>query len=161
MIPKKFKKHGQKQKSFPLIFDTYLAVIKNSIGSKLFRNFYVKIGGKKIDILRNGELSCAFYVSSILYLFKLIKNIHTTVDSTVKDLQKSGWKIIKKPKIGSVIVWEKMAFDNGETHKHIGFYLSKGRAISNSDKFGYPIGHKWIFPKRKVEMILWNPKLII
>jgi len=155
----KSKKRSQKQKFLPLVFDTYLAVIKNSIGSRLFRNFYVRTGRDRIDILRNGELSCAFYVSAILYLFKLIKDIHTTVDSTVKDLQKSGWKVIKKPKVGSIIVWEKMDFGDGEIHKHIGFYVGKGKVISNNYKFGCPIEHKWIFPKRKVEMIFWNPRL--
>lgn len=134
-------------------------MIKNSVGSKLFRNFYVKNKGKKIDVLRNGELSCAFYVSSILYLFKLIKDTHATVDKTVKDLQESGWKIIKRPKVGSIIVWEKMDFGGGDIHKHIGFYIGKGRAISNNYKLGYPTEHKWIFPKRKVEMIFWNPRL--
>jgi len=54
----------------------------------------------------------------ILYLFKLIKNVHTTVNSTVKDLQKSGWKLIKKPKVGSIIVWEEIDF-GGEINKHL------------------------------------------
>ncbi len=75
--------------------------------------------------MRNGEFSCAFYVSSILVLFKFIKEIHTTVDAAVKDLKECGWKEIKKPKIGSVLVWEKKDFGNGDIHKHIGFLLGK------------------------------------
>ncbi|MGC9048854.1 MAG: hypothetical protein ACP5IX_01395 [Patescibacteria group bacterium] len=158
----KSKKYHQRQKFSFLTGKTYLAMLKNSVGSKLFRKFYVKTRRKKVDILNNGKLSCAFYVSSILYLFKLIKNIHFTVDSTVKDLQKSGWEVVKKPKVGSVIVWEKMDFGDGDIHKHIGFYIGDGKAISNSSKFGYPVKHSWPFrPKRKVEIILWNPKLKI
>jgi hypothetical protein len=155
----KVKNHKQKQTSPPLIFDTYLTVIKNSVGSKLFRNFYVKNKRKKIDVLKNGELFCAFFVSSILYLFKLIKDVHTTVDSTVKDLQESAWQIVKRPKAGSIIVWEKIDFGGGDIHKHIGFYIGKGKAISNNYKLGYPTEHNWIFPKRQVEMIFWNKKL--
>jgi hypothetical protein len=138
----------------------YLAVIKNSIGSKLFRNFYAKVNGKKEDIMRNGDLSCAFYASSILALFKLIKEVHGTVDSTVKDLKKAGWEETNKPLIGSVLVWEKIDFKNSGPHKHIGFFIGNNKAISNSFKLGYPIEHHWTFKdQRKVEMILRNKKL--
>ncbi|MFH1170331.1 MAG: hypothetical protein V1704_02130 [Candidatus Vogelbacteria bacterium] len=149
----------KKQKVIPLIADTYLAVIKNSLGSKMFRNLYAKVDGKKEDITRNGELSCAFYVSSILALSKQIKEIHVTVDSTVKDLKKSGWKISQKPKVGSVLVWEKVNFGNNDVHKHIGFYIGDRKAVSNNYQCGYPVKHNWIFTNRKIEMILWNPKL--
>ena len=143
-----------------IIPDTYLAVIKNSIGSNLFRNLYAKVNGKKTDITANGELSCAFYVSSILLLFKFIKEGHATVDSTVKDLKQSGWKKIKKPKIGSIIVWEKKDFGNNNIHKHIGFFIGNNKAVSNSYKLCYPVEHHFIFNgKRKIELILWNQKL--
>ncbi|HLB32488.1 MAG TPA: hypothetical protein VJL27_02955 [Patescibacteria group bacterium] len=149
-----------KRKIMPLIFDTYLAVIRNSAGSKLFRNFYAKVDGKKADIMRNGELSCAFYVSSVLVLFKFIIGVHGTVDSTIKDLKDSGWKEIKKPKIGSVLIWEKMDFGNNSIHKHIGFFIGGNKAISNSYKLGYPVEHSWNFnAKRKVDMILWNHRI--
>lgn len=144
----------------PLVFDTYMAVIGNSVGSKLFRNFYAEVNGKKTDIMRNGELSCAFYVSSVLALFKFIKNVHGTVDSTVKELQESGWKKIDNPKIGSVLVWEKMNFGDNDIHKHIGFFIGDTTAISNSCKVKHPIKHSWNFDgKRRVTMILWNPKI--
>ena len=143
-----------------LFFDTYLAVIKNSIDSHLFRNLYAKVNGKKIDITKNGELSCAFYVSSILLLFRFIKEGHATVDSTVKDLKQFGWKEIKKPKMGSIIVWEKKDFGKSSAHKHIGFFIGNNKAVSNSDKLGYPALHRITFEvNRKVELILWNSKL--
>lgn len=151
----------KKQKIEPLFFDTYLAVIKNSIGSKLFRNFYAKVNGKKNDIMRNGELSCAFYVSSVLYLFKFIKEVHGTVDSTVENLKKSGWRKINHPKVGSILVYEKMDFGDGDIHKHIGFFVGDNKAVSNSYNLGHPVVHSWNFhAKRRVDMILWNPKII-
>jgi len=151
---------NNKQKVIPLIFDTYLIVVKNSIGSKLFRNFYAKVNGRKVDIMRNGELSCAFYVSSVLALFKFIKEAHGTVDSTVKDLKKSGWKKVDKPKIGSILVWEKIDFGSNDIHKHIGFFIGDNKAISNSYKLGHPVEHHWSFrAKRKVDMIFWNQKI--
>ena len=36
-----------------LLFRSYLAVIKNSVNSKLFKNFYARINGKKKDILND------------------------------------------------------------------------------------------------------------
>src|SRR3989344_134237 len=154
----------KKEKVIPILFDTYIAVIKNSLGSKMFRNSYAKINGKKSDILKNGGLSCAFFVSSVLALFPLFVLIkyppHSTVGGTLKDLQQSGWQKIKKPKIGSIIIWEK----NRNSHKHIGFYIDNNKAIS-TNKEERPIIHHWACgikrnkPGRKVEAIFWNKKL--
>lgn len=149
-----------KQKICPFIFDTYRAVIKNSVGCKLFHNFYAEVNGKRTDIMRNGELSCAFYVSSVLALFKMVKEIHGTVDSTAKNLLESGWRVINKQKVGSVVIWENFDFNKGDTHRYIGFYVGGNEAISNSYKLGYPVKHHWTFEiKRKVDIILQNPKL--
>ena len=153
-----------KKQITPLLYETYLAVVKNSVGSNIFRNFYAKINGKKVDIMRNGDLSCAFYVSSILTMFQLIQKPHGTIESTVKDLAQSGWKKVKAPKIGSVLIWENLNFDDGETHKHIGFYIGNNKAVSNSEKLGQPNIHHWTYgtakgkPVRKVEAIYWNKK---
>lgn len=150
-----------KKKIIPLVFDNYIAAIKNSAGSKLFRNFYARVGNKKIDIMNNGELSCAFYVSSILFLFGFIKSIHSTVDFVINDLRQSGWKIIKKLKPGSIIIWEKTDFKNSDAHKHIGFYVGEDKAISNDYKYGYPLKHNWTFGnKRKIEAIFWNDEFL-
>lgn len=145
------------QKVIPLMSDSYLAVINNSIGSKLFRNFYARVDGRKVDIMRNGELSCAFYVSSILSLFKLIKSVHGTVESTIEDLRHSGWRVTKQPKVGSVVVWGQAIFG----HRHIGFYIGNGYAVSNSSRRGYPVKHHWVFPKRRAELVLWSRKLSV
>ena len=152
--------HAKKQKITPLFFATYLALIKNSVGIKTFRNFYVQKGAQRTDITKNGNLSCAFFVSSILVLCKFIKSVHVTVDSTVRDLKKSGWKLAKKPKPGDVLVWESFDFGSGHFHKHIGFYIGKDKAISNNFKKGYPMEHHWKFKgKRNIELILTNKKL--
>ncbi|HXF44021.1 MAG TPA: hypothetical protein VNK70_00965 [Candidatus Paceibacterota bacterium] len=142
------------EKPIPLFFDTYLAVIRNSVGSGLFRNLYAKVGGRKTDLLRNGKLSCAFYVSSILKLFDLIGGIHATVDSTIDDLRRSGWSKVTKPEAGSVLVWERL-----KGHKHIGFFIGAGRAVSNRPETGFPSIHGWEFDsRRKVEAVFRHPK---
>jgi hypothetical protein len=143
----------------PLQFDTYLAVIENSIGSLMFKNLYVSVDGVKKDATEDGWLSCAFYVSSILTLFKYIKEIHGTVASTVKDLKDSGWVEIAEPIIGSVVVWKEGVGTNG--HSHIGFYVGDGMAVSNDSWKKHPIKYDWKFNgKREVEIILWKPEII-
>lgn len=151
----------------PLLYDTYLAVIKNSVGSKIFKNLYAEVFKKKQDVLRNGVLSCAFFVSAILTLCGLIKKTHSTVSSTVKDLEESGWKKVHKLRPGSILVWEPLTWPDGEVYHHIGFYLGKNQAVSNSYKKHCPIIHHFTFgtknnkPLRKIISIYCYPKLTI
>lgn len=158
-------KKSEIQIVIPIVVDTYLAVVKNSVGSSMFRQFFAKVDGQPLDILRNGELSCAYFVSAILYLFQFIKKPHTTVTSTVKDMEENGWVNIKEPKVGSVLVWEGIESKEGENHKHIGFYVGESKAISNSSRSGRSVEHHWTFgiknghSNRKVENIYWNNKL--
>jgi len=126
----------------------------------MFRNFYVIEDGKEFDAVENGELSCAFYVSSILKLFDFISEIHGTVDGVEKDLVESGWQKVEEPRIGGVIIWEKKDFGAGDIHKHIGFYIGNNRAISTSPEKGYPIGHDLNAVDRNIESIYWNDELI-
>lgn len=140
------------KKLIPLNFLTYLSFIKKSIDSKLFQNAFFSFNSKKTDILENGNLSCAFFVSSILKIFSQINNLHATVEGTVKDLENSGWKKLKTPKEGSVLVWEEK-----KGHKHIGFYLGKNKAVSNSSKKHAPEAHHFTYNgKRKIELILFK-----
>jgi len=142
-----------------LLYDTYLAFIKNSVGSKSFRNLYLLQDNRKIDALNNGQFSCAVFVSWVLRIFYLIKEGHATVEGLMEDLKKSGWYEIKKPKIGSILVWEEI-FLNGTLNRHMGFYVGNKKAISNSRNKKTPVKHHWTFNgKRKVELILWNHKL--
>jgi hypothetical protein len=141
-------------------FDTYLAFIKNSVGSLLFRNLYANVDDKKTDITENGNLSCAVFVSSILFLFKLINDTHANVGSTIKDLLNSNWIEIKEPKLGCVLVWEEKDFGTGGQHKHIGFFIGEEKAVSNNSQYGYPTEHDWKeYDGRNIELILWHPKL--
>jgi predicted nucleic acid-binding Zn finger protein len=107
--------------------ETLLAQVKGAIGSKQYQHLYA--GEQNKDIVKNGELSCAYFVSSVLHNLELIKSAHATVESTVKDMVKKGWQEVTVPEPGAVIVWSEK---NG--HKHIGVYIKRFRAISNSEK---------------------------
>lgn len=120
-----------------LLHETYLKVIQNSIGSHLFRNFYIENHGQKKDILEDGKLSCAFFVSSLLKQFNYIPEVHTTVDGLIEDLS-SNWKEISvtDARPGDLLLWEK----EGE-YGHIGFAISPDEAISNSTEKRAPHLH--------------------
>lgn len=145
----------------PILKDSYLAFIKNSVSSKSFQNFYAKVGGRKKDILETGNFSCSFFVSSVLLIFDLIEKRHMTVRGTIADLEDNGWFEIKKPKKGSVLIWKQ---EKG--HSHIGFFIGANQAISNSSRKQTPQVHHLTFgknkkgqPNRPIIKILWHNKL--
>lgn len=142
-------------------FKSYLQVIKNSVGSHMFRNFYVLQDGEIFDALKDGSRSCAFFVSSVLAIFKKIGSFHNTVYSTVKDMQSSGWVEVQDLKPGDVIVWEAQERETGE-YSHIGFHIGNGQAISTSDASGAPVihdenqSHKWVDIARIYRLPRWE-----
>jgi len=137
-----------------LIYDSYVQMIKNSVGTKMFRNLYLEINGKKIDIVKSGNFSCAFFISNILKIWGLISKGHANVQSTIKDMKKNDWKKInpKSAKPGDVIVWEKIKGSDGLMHLHNGFYIGNKKAVSNSSNGKcVPVVHSWDYNgKRKI-----------
>lgn len=129
-------------------------MLDNLDGIKIFKNFYIQNDNKEIaDILQNGNLSCANFVSSILYLNHLISSQHATVDSTIKDLLKNNWITcnFKDLNKGDILVWEETKDqETNKMHKHIGFFINEKNALSNDYKKGYPIFHEINFNKRKI-----------
>lgn len=132
-------------------YQSYLAMIRNSVGSWTRRNFYIDFdSGSSKDILRWWEESCAFYVSSILRLFNLSWATFANVLSLEKHLLSYGrskaedYSDPEKLLPGSIIIREKRAgkdksdmFGNDRSYNyHIGFYIWNNEAISNySDGF--------------------------
>jgi len=62
-----------------LRFQTYLGMIRGAVGSRMFRHLWAIVDGKKTNIVRNGELSCAMFVSTILHHAQLIAEPHEMV----------------------------------------------------------------------------------
>ena len=136
-----------------LKYESYLQMIKNSVGTKMFRNLYLEKDGRKIDATKNGELSCAYFVSNVLSIWGMIEEGHATIKRTIEDMEKSEWEKISKKKIkpGDVIVWEEKVFNNHEKHCHMGFYIGNKRAISYSHRAKVPTAHVWDYnDKRKI-----------
>lgn len=145
-----------------------ITCINNSIGSQMFRNyFFSENGEEEKDVMKNGDLSCAYYVSTILVMFGLIDRPHFRVDGTMEAMTKSGWVEIKKLKPGCVIVWDPI-LQNGTSHLHIGFYIGDAQAISNRSSIGMPGEHHIHYSgldkenhkkKAKIHSLYWHPDL--
>ena len=145
----------------------YLAMIENSVKGEnwMFRNFYIRENGFEKDVLESGSLSCAVFVSSILYLQNSlleflkkpswIKFTHANVGSIEKDMHENGWLEITELKQGAIIIWER------QDHEHVGFCVSETEAISNdSNGTGFPWRHHITYENtRPIKKILWHSEL--
>jgi hypothetical protein len=143
------------QKPKRLEYKTFLQLIRNSVGTEMFRNWYVQTPDKgEFDAMRDGEDSCAFYVSGVLKMLGKIASIHGTVNSTTKDLEDSGWLVVKDTEPGDVLVWELQQFGD-LAQRHIGFYVGEGRAVSTSWTEKVVVEHDQNFggQSRKIEQI--------
>ncbi len=142
---------------------SYLAMVRNSVKGEthLFRTVIADVDGEQKDILRDGALSCGFFVSSILYLNKLIGDMHTGVAGLERDMAASGWVQIPELREGAVVVWEPREGASGAPHLHAGFAIGNNRAISNgSNSTHMPEEHHITYDDtRTVDRIWWSPKL--
>jgi len=140
-----------------------LAILSNSIkgDNYLFRNLYAKDDkGNEIDILKDGVVSCAVFVSAVLLNLELIKRPHSTIQGTEKDLVESGWHETSDLNPGAILVWERQVFSDKTAHRHTGFYLGNNEAISNDSSVGFPRKHHYTYnDTRKIEKIYWHPDL--
>ena len=133
-----------KEEGFPLdIRKTYLAMIEDSSGSAMFRKLFVSRQDGPYDVIGNGDLACAFFVSSILALCQLTRDgVHTTVDETIRDMMESGWYEVKEKQVGAVVVWGlKLSDTDGLMHRHIGFCMGEVLAVSTNSKRRSPQIH--------------------
>jgi hypothetical protein len=122
-----------------LIFKTYLQMVQNAPGSRMFRNLYVD---GQDDVMKDGAYSCAFFVSSVLTLFRQNSGFHGTIQSTLADMLDHGWEETDAADLqpGDILVWEPWEFE-GQEHEHLGFYLGNGRAVSTSYKAKEVVDH--------------------
>jgi hypothetical protein len=152
----------------PLVLETYLAVIESSVGTPLFRTFWANVNGKRMNIVRDGRVSCSFYTSSILKLFNLVSEVQVTITRLKKDMKESGWKQIPRARKGAVVFWSALPADTSRMKKdagvyqplvsHCGFVVSATEAVHNDgDKTMAPIRAQLRY--RPIESFWWHPAL--
>ena len=162
--------------------ETYMALIKNSVGTKLFSSLYFYNTSENpfegipaheaVDVLKDGQLSCPYFVSSILHLLGgAIDTPHATVEGTIRGMVARGWQEVEDKKLcpGDVVVWALKEDDGAghykEGHRHIGFILDKKTALSTSTTQKCVVAHDPWFRKngeeegRKIVRIFAHPEL--
>ena len=70
-------------------------------------------------------------------------------------MREVGWSEadLNSPEAGDVVVWDEVQYTDGP-HKHTGFYIGDGQAISNNDKLRSPQQHEWTFDGQRQPTIL-------
>ncbi len=150
-------------------YKSYMEMIKNSVGTRMFKSLIADVDGEQQDILEGGVLSCAKFVSSLLYLNKLIDDVHAMTPSLVKNMERNGWIKIKDDDLrpGAVVVWKARPYPDGSQVPHIGFVIENGEVISTSPVKGEVVRHPINYlksrddisdGKREVESVYWHPK---
>lgn len=129
----------------PLVRETFLEVVNRSVGTPIFQTLWAEVDGVRTDVTRQGELSCAFFVSALLAAFGWLDHVHATVAGTEKVLPNHGWSLVDSPAPGDLLVWESQVVERGESHAHIGFYLGDDQAVSNSSTTRVPEKHHWTY----------------
>jgi peptide deformylase len=122
----------QDSKFARIVPKNYQCFIETLPGSSMWRHLYVtNQNGDEIDVTENGNKSCAYMVSSVLYIFKLIDEPHATVKTTLEHMVEAGWEKVNKPTKGAIVRWE----------QHMGFYLDNDFVISNNSDEGFVTRH--------------------
>lgn len=87
-------------------------MIQSSIGSSLWKHLYIaKQDGSSTDILQDGNISCGYFVSSLLKQFNLSPASYANTKSLYQGLLHYGWKEINREgkteniPLGSLIIW--------------------------------------------------------
>jgi len=145
--------------------EAFIAYIIKQIGSTEYRQYIATVDGCISDVLQDGQLSCAYFVSNVLLVFRLIKSGHCTVVSTLADMLSCDWRKTGRLLPGAVIVWEKRKQASGISTLHIGLLITPIVAISHVDFYGTVMPHDVHYrfgrdvPPRKIEAIYRHPML--
>lgn len=117
-------------------YKSYIDAIKWSVWSQAYRHFWINKWWKDIDILQDGNLSCAYYVSNLLKQFNLIKAWSANTKSTISMLlEKWRYEIDNQTNANDIPIWSVIVrqwwYGNDGLHSHIWFFVWDENVISN------------------------------
>jgi hypothetical protein len=119
--------------------------LESSIGKTFWQRWYIHYEKEESirDVVGGGNLSCAFFVSSLLTLLSLLKKpqVHTFVSTLIESIEESGWEKTHTPLPLSIVYWGEKKGESGKMHQHIGFILNEKTAVSMQSTTGTPQKH--------------------
>ena len=144
---------------------TLLSMIRNSEGCGMYRQRFYYVWGESMDVLFDGDVACAATVSPMLWAIGLMKEFHTKVSETIRDMEECGWHKIPHPRPGALIHWDFKKKGDGTlgVNHHLGFYLDEETAVSNDAVTGVLARHHPTFgempngePRREILAYYWH-----
>lgn len=135
-----------------------LAATMAAIDSRIFTHLYVRKAntGEEVDVTQDGQLSCAFFVSSMLTMAQLIDRPHAVVANVVKAMEDNEWEKITEPRPGAVITWP----ESVDGHAHIGIVVTKDSCVSHTFKGRRPQKHGFaLYDGREPVAFYWHANL--
>lgn len=145
---------------------TLLYRVEASLGTPIFRSVFATVDGEEKDLTRNGQASCAVFVSGLLVWAEKLKRMSATVRSLEEELKENGWLETNDKLPAAVVIWEATKQADGELHEHTGFILNEVEAVSHSDKELSPVRHHVTYgetddgkPVRAIKCIYRHPDL--
>jgi len=147
--------------------ENYLAMARNSARgeNRMFQNLFADVDGVRTDIVDGGALACSFFLSAVLYLNKLIDDMHSNMAGLERDLERNGWTLADEPRAGAVLIWEprqstkERAFD--PTQLHAGIYVGNDRAVSNGSNTALmPEEHHWTYDGARKVLRIWRHPIL-
>ncbi len=112
---------------------TLVYIANNSVGSKMWsKSFILDSDGRVHDLYEDGNLSCAYHITTTLKMCELWKNeAVANVDSVIAKLPLNGWNQIDGPMVGAIIVYGRNQLHRAWATKHIGFIVGEDEVVSN------------------------------
>lgn len=112
---------------------TLIYIANNSIGSKMWsKSFILDSDGNVHDLYEDGNLSCAYHISTTLKMCELWQNqAVANVDSLVAKLPQNGWSEINLPRPGALVIYGENKLHRAWATKHVGIIINDTEAVSN------------------------------
>lgn len=115
--------------------ETYIKMVENAVGSRMFNSILVKENDEIRDLLNDGEYSCAVFVSSVLTLQQLLAKPRTTVKNLEADIAESThFTEVPNGNVqpGDILFWESVTYEDGTANRHVGIAVSHTEAVSTN-----------------------------
>jgi hypothetical protein len=145
---------------------TLIYIANNSVGSKMWAKSFILDSDDKVhDLYEDGNLSCAYHVSTTLKMCELWKDQAVgNVGSLVDKLPQNGWYQIDSPRPGAIIVYGRNLLHRAWATMHIGIIVGEDEVISNGSNDSHIIRrHPINYTKlksgqwREIEGYWWHP----
>lgn len=120
---------------------TLVYFVKNSVGSRAWAKSFILDSDNRVhDLYESGNLSCAYFISSVLKTCELWDGQCVgNVNSLISKLPDNGWERIEEPRIGAIVIYGEVQLDRAWATRHVGFVVGEDEVVSNGSSNSFAI----------------------